>query len=358
MNVYKLTSGKVSGAYQLPIKTEMIAKMVDGEPTLKRVHYIPGSDSIFVEDYKGDEKSKPIWFDDGEIRVAEDNRVLNTLLQKHSWFNKHYVLVNEEETAKKEVGEFETLTKASNSIITEKDEYKLQAMAMIIITPDASNWKAFQCKSELLKYAKNHSKSLLFEMAKPDYESRLIAALSFNKGIVKYNSHRTAVVWNDTAEGIIVRVAEGENGIDRLGEYLSKESEAATSVLQRIGEKTEASIVVNEPVEVIPGKTEAEIRAEVAEELKANSKTEEEIRAEIRAEMELKYAPKTGEVKEPLKEDNPAVEAKKEGDADAENLEKLKEEYKTVTGKDLSPRYYNDVEWISKKIAEAKVANS
>jgi len=337
MNVYKLKNGKTSGSYQLPIRTEMVAKMVDGEKRLKKIHYIPGSDSIFVEDYKGDETSKAVWFEDGEIRVPKENWVLNELLQKHSWFIKHYVLVNEEATAEAEVNEFEILTKASNSIITEKDEYKLQAMAMIVVSMDAANWGAFKCKTELLKYAKNHSKILLAEMAKPDYESRLIATLSFTKQIVKYNAHRTAVVWNDDKEGIIVRVAEGENGIDKLGEFLSKENETSTGVLQRIGEKTDAieSIVSEVPVTT-------------------NTKTEEEIRAEIRAELVLEYAPKTGENADIAKQEIPAVEAKKEGATELSELEKLREEYVAVTGKELSPRFMNDEDWITKKIAEHK----
>lgn len=336
MNVYKLKNGKTSGSYQLPIRTEMIAKMVDNEPRLKNIHYIPGADSFFVEDYKGDEKSKPVWFEDGEIRVPEENWVLNELLQKHSWFNKHYVLVNEEATAEAEVNEFEILTKASNSIITEKDEYKLQAMAMIVVSMDAANWGAFKCKTELLKYAKNHSKVLLAEMAKSDYESRLIAALSFNKKIVKYNAHRTAVVWNDDKEGIIVRVAEGENGIDKLGEFLSKENETSTGVLQRIGEKTETDNVVVNDVEFVATKTEAELRAE------------------IRAEMEQEYAQKNKVVADVPKQEVTAVEAKKEGATEPSDLEKLREEYVAVTGKELSPRFMNNEEWIKKAIAEHK----
>lgn len=343
MNVYKLKNGKTSGSYQLPIRTEMIAKVVEGEKRLKNVHYIPGSNSIFVEDYKGDEKPKPVWFEDGEIRVSEENWVLNELLKKHSWFNKHYVLVNEEATAEAEVSEFEILTKASNSIITEKDEYKLQAMAMIVVSLDASGWGAFKCKTELLKYAKNHSKILLAEMAKPDYEGRLLSALAFNKGFVKYNAHRTAVVWNDGKEGIIVRVAEGQNGIDKLGEFLSKQNEASTLVLQTIGQKTEESeslkeFVVAKKEVVVTGKTEAELRAE--------------LKAELKAEMEAEKAVED----KTMKEEIPAVVAPEvvvaEAIAEPTELELLREQYKAAVGKDLSPRYYNDPEWIKNKIAE------
>lgn len=342
MNVYKLKNGKTSGSYQLPIRSEMIAKVVDGEKRLKNVQYIPGANSIFVEDYKGDEKPKPVWFEDGEIRAPEENWVLNELLKKHSWFNKHYVLVNEEATAEAEVSEFEILTKASNSIITEKDEYKLQAMAMIVVSLDASGWGAFKCKTELLKYAKNHSKILLSEMAKPDYEGRLLSALAFNKGFVKYNAHRTAVVWNDEKEGIIVRVAEGQNGIDKLGEFLSKQNEASTLVLQTIGQKTEEADALKEVVAT----------KKIAAPITADVKTEAELRAELKAELKAEMEAEKANADITPKDDVPTEPVVKDAPAEPSELELLREQYKAAVGKDLSPRYYNDPEWIKTKIAE------
>jgi hypothetical protein len=342
MNVYKLKNGKTSGAFQLAIRGQMVAKSVNGEKVLKKVHYIPGSDSIFVEDYKGDEKPKAVWFDDGELRVAPENKVLNELVQSLSGFNKHYYLVNEEKEAEKEVQDMETLTKASNAIINEKDDYKLQAMAMVLISLDAANWPAMKCKAELLKYAKNHSNLLIAEMAKSDYESRLIAALAFAKNIVKHNLHHTAVVWSDDNEGIIVRVAEGEKGVDKLAQFLSKTSESSTLVLQRIGEKTDALIEVNEEV-VVTGTTKSveEIQAEAIAAYKSTLdpvKTEAEIRAKIMEEMKVSN-------------EEAGVDVKKEV---LEDIDALRIEYKNVTGKDLSPRYANDAEWMKEKINAVK----
>jgi hypothetical protein len=352
MNVYKLKSGKTSGAFQLPLRGILVSREVNGEALLKEIQYIPGASSFYKEDHKGDDKPKPLWFDDGEIRANPDDKILNGLMQIHPWFKDKYVLVNEEETAKEEIGDFERLTKASNAIINEKDDYKLKAMAMILISLDAATWNPFKCKSELLKYAKNHSTTLLASMAKPDYEGRFLAALAFAKGIVKHNEFQTEVLWADGEQGIIVRVAEGEKGVDKLGEFLSKKNDSSSIVLQRIGEKAEALITVNESeVVTAPTKSVEEIQAEAIEAYKSTlvpTKTEAELRAEIQAEMEATY--KKGI--DPIQDGG---DGSKGTDAPVkEDMEALKAEYKEVTGKEVSPRYYNDPEWIKGKIAEAK----
>lgn len=342
MNVYKLKSGKTQGAFQLPLRNEMVTKVVEGEKRLKKIHYIPGADSIFVEDYKGDEKPKPVWFDDGELRVAEENWTLNEVMKNHSWFNKIYVLVNEEATAELEVAEFEKITRANNRIINEKDDHKLRAMAMSIISLDAINWEPFKCKAQLLNYAKNHSSVMIAEMDKPNYENKYIAALAFSQGVVKYNLHHTAVVWGDGDGGTIVKVVEGETGVEKLGRFISVKNESSESVLKRLGEVAEESFVESAK-EVAPIKSEAQLRKEI----------EAKVRAEIAAEN-VGNEPKL-EVVEKAKEDaeidaDNTKEENKAVDYTKLSLEALQEEYKRVTGKNLSPAYAKDVDWMISKI--------
>ena len=69
---FKLMNGKKRGAWQLGIKGMMAKK--DGY--LKKVQYVPGSDSIFAEDHKGDLKPVSPWFDDGFLKVHKDNKIL------------------------------------------------------------------------------------------------------------------------------------------------------------------------------------------------------------------------------------------------------------------------------------------
>lgn len=352
MNVYKLKSGKTSGAFQLPLRGILVPRVIEGETFKKEIQYVPGASSYFKEDHKGDSKPRPLWFDDGEIRVDPDDKVLNELLQIHPWFDSKYYLVSEEANAKKEINDFEKITKASNSIINEKDDFKVKAMAMIIISLDAANWDPFKCKAELLKYAKNHSTTLLTELDKPNYEGRFMAALAFAKGVVKHNQFQTAVLWNDDQEGIIVRVAEGEKGVDKLGEFLSTKSEKSTSVWQRIGEKVEALQIDANTVAPAkgkleaPAKTEKKIAEEAIERYKATlvpAKTEAEIRAEILAELAADQkgdAPETG--KDPVITDL---------GYDVDNIEAVQAKYKELFGKDVANLKKNDLDWINNQIA-------
>lgn len=350
MNVYKLKSGKTSGAFQLPLRGILVPREIESETFMKEIQYVPGSSSFYKEDHKGDSKPKPLWFDDGEIRANPDDKVLNGLLQIHPWFDSKYYLVSEEANAKKEIDDFEKITKASNSIINESDNYKLKAMAMIIISLEAVDWDPFKCKAELLKYAKNHSAIFLKEMDKPNYEGRFMAALAFAKGVVKHNAFQTAVLWNDDQEGIIVRVSEGEKGVDKLGEFLSTKSEKSTSVWQRIGEKVEAmqstvsAKVVTEEVNVTPSKTEAEIAEEAIEKYKATLtpvKSEAEIRAEIEKEFEDKLKGQA----------TTSTDVKKEGNEDPSELEAARAKYKELFEKEVANLKKNDLDWINSQIA-------
>lgn len=350
MNVYKLKSGKTSGAFQLPLRGILVPREIGGETFMKEIQYVPGASSFFKEDHKGDSKPRPLWFDDGEIRVNPDDKVLNELLQIHPWFVSKFYLVNEEATAKEEINDFEKITKASNSIFEEKDDFKLKAMAMTIISLDAANWDPFKCKAELLKYAKNHSTTLLTEISKTNYEGRFMAALAFAKGVVKHNQFQTAVLWDDDKEGVIVRVAEGESGIDKLGEFLSTKSEKSTSVWQRIGEKVESmqsALTSNldaktkeSDVNTTPSKSEKEIADEAIEKYKATLtpvKSEAEIRAEIEKEFEDKLKGQTSSAST--------------NDNKDEELNLARAKYKELFEKDVANLKKNDLDWINSQIA-------
>lgn len=333
MNVYKLKSGKTNGAFQLPLRGILVPREIEGETLLKAIAYIPGASSFYAEDHKGDQPTRPIWFDDGEFRVSQDDKVLNDLMQAHPWFNTNYALVNEEATAKEEVKDFELLAKASNAIINEKDEFKLKAMAMVIISLDAATWDPFKCKAELLKYAKNHTKTLLSELVKVDYEGRLLAALAFSKEIVKYNEFQTAVLWNDDNEGVIVRVAEGESGVDKLGEFLSKKSDSSNLVMQRIGTKVESIASINIVDEVVvSGKTEAEIKAEAIAEYKASLLKDK------------------AEGEKPDLTPEPEVDNTQKAKFDSKNLVEVQTMYKTIFNKEIPPRFKNDLVWLNAEI--------
>lgn len=324
-NVYKLKTGKTTGHWQLPVRTDFISKLVDGKPSLKKIIYVKGAGTIFKDEYKGDLKSENIWFVDGELVAPRENFELNEILQNHRMFNKNYELYDEEVTAQKSMDKLIIAAKATNAVLNETDEDKIKAMAMIIIDEEASNWGPTKCRSTLLEYASKNPDSLLYEMDRPNYQSRYFAALAFNKGIVKYNSHRTAVVWADS-EGKIATVVPGETGLIKLGEIFAKDNDESTQIMQRIGEKINAKIKAAKTVSPDLGYSEADIRAQIEAEYKA------------KYEAQISSANANNQPKEKTE------------------IQLAREGYVEVFGKEVPPNMRNNMTWLKEQIAN--VANA
>lgn len=314
----------------------------------KLINYFPGSDSIFVEDQKSDIKAQEVTFTYNDILsdpatsilVDENNKALINYLKAHSFFNVHYYIHNEDQLAENKLANLDKIEKAF-SLIKENEDLKVQAMALAIFKEEAYGWTATKCKAELKEKATTNPDIIINAMESDRYESKYLSALAFYSGIVKEDQLKGAVIWNDEDGNTILRLAKGENGITKLGELLSTKSDASVLVLQEIGirlNKNEnlKNTTVN-AAETVTGKTEAQIKEEAIAEYKASlapSRTEEEIRAEILAEM-AKGGP-----------------AKEEVNNEPSDLAKAQEKYKEVKGKDVPPRFANDINWLNAKISE------
>jgi len=83
---FQLTNGKKPVSWTLPVKGMMLPKKGAIGKVLKKVHYIKGAESIFVEDYEGDEKPSRITFEDGTLSVNPLEKNLIALLINHKWY--------------------------------------------------------------------------------------------------------------------------------------------------------------------------------------------------------------------------------------------------------------------------------
>lgn len=231
---YRLKNIDNKGSWKLPTKDVMVTKKVGGQKVHKQVQYIPGSDSIFVEDYKGDLKPQAIWFENGKLEVPSHNRVLNELLKRHPWNGKMYELDDPEVKTQNDLKDFKFKRAASN-MIDDADDDKIKAMAMGVYSLEAINWTPDKCRAKLFEKAFTNPKDLVKKLESSDYESHYLSALAFNKRIVKYNNSKTAVLWNSEDAGKIISLAKGENGIIKLGEFLSQDTEESITTTQEIG---------------------------------------------------------------------------------------------------------------------------
>jgi|GEM_PF-1663195 len=349
--IFRLKNGLKPISWQLPYSSLLLPKLTEpGNPEVK-VHYIPGSPSIYQNDYKGQEEPHQIIFEDGELEVRPSDLLLLEICRRHPWFNKWYEEVNEEADANLKLKDFQLRDLASEKLNL-ADDIEIKAIALAVIGYSASDLSPNSCKAQLKEIAYSDPKRLLTEMDNPNYANKYIAALAFLKEIVKTNESNTAIIWTKS-NTMIVRVAIGENPLEKLTEVLSGTSEESAITLQTLGELVGQSKPVS-------AKTSAVINQVTAEE---KGETPEEIEARLRKEFEDKYAnyvPAT-----PVEE---TTEEKTEVDADNSeklvfdpekkyNLEDLQKLYPIILKKDLPPNKKNDAEWLLKAITEANNAS-
>lgn len=320
-NIYRLKSKlATSKSWQLPLKKFLIEKIIEKDGSTislgpRKVVYVPGANSIFREDIQGDLKPESIWFENGELRVPESDILLNTLLKKHALYGQMFELWSQDKEDEKRL-EIQRAKASARQLIDDADFDKVKSIALAVFGPVAINWSDTKCELELREYADTKPKKLKAIMDEKDYSAKQLAALAFVKGITKVNEGKTAVIWSDS-EGVIVKLAKGENGIKELGRYLSVANEESTTVLQSIGERLEALDTGTEKI--------------------GNESDLEKENAELRAKLEA-LQPKNSAPKD---------------DKSLNEIQQARADYKAKFQKDVPPNMKNKLDWILNKLGEA-----
>lgn len=234
---FRLKNGYKPVSWTLPIKNEMAQKEdKQGNLRLKSIQYIPGHESYFKEDHKGDDKPVVPVFEYGVLKVQKKNTVLFDMLTKaHSGFNNSFELVDKEQDAKKEL-DFSSKVRKALGLVNGATEEEVIATGIVLIGYNMMNYGETYVRAKLDNIAMKNPDKVILEMKDGDYKSKYIAALAFLNGIVETNASNTAVLWSDNNQPI-VRVATGENPFHKLATYLTASSEESMVTLQEIGNR-------------------------------------------------------------------------------------------------------------------------
>ena len=241
-NIYRLKGGLTPKSWQLPLQDTYAKKLIETasgkQEVFKRMKYIPGTNSIFEEDNKGDLQPQTKWFLNGVLKVRKDDWLKNQILENHPWLNLKYELWSQdiEDTNMLQLLRFKS---EARQLIDDSDPNKIQAIALAVFEMSAALWTPEKAELELRKYADEDPKELHRVMNESDYESKLVAGLAFTKGLVKENDNKSKVVWCDS-NGEILKLAKGERGILELGRFLSQRNDDSEMVMQSIGDRLEA----------------------------------------------------------------------------------------------------------------------
>lgn len=336
MNIYKLKDNLKPISWQVPLKELVLEKIEEGvNKGLRKVKYVPGTNSIYAEDLKGDYQPVSLWFENGELHIPKSDILANEILQRHPLNNKMWYLWTEDGEIQEQL-EKARLRDEVRELINTSDEDNLRASSIAIFGYTASRWSKDRCELELRKYADEKPLELKAELKSDGYESKLLSALAFSKGIVATNLSETSIVWNDTTQGVILTLAKGENKIHKLGEYLSERTEESLIVMQTIGEKIDALKVKTPEVETKKDK-ENELPNAVKELLE---KQNAEIKR-LKALLENKDNPN------PTTEDDGQTHSFEEY-----SLEELQKAYEDKFEKPAPNSKKNNTEWLIQKLSE------
>ncbi len=309
-NEYRLKEYKTALSWQLPLKQVNIEKIINGKSLgLRRIKYVPGSNSIFAEDIKGDLVPESIWFEKGVLFVQVNDLLKNEILDKHPWKDKLYELYSPAKEAKTKLQFLRGKDKV-RKLIDESEPGKIQAIAAAIFGTVAFDWELDICELELRQYADKEPAKLEKELLGKDYEAKYIAALALAKRIVTTDTNSSKVIWNDTSRGEILPLAKGEAALYKLSEYLLTRTNESETLLQEIT-----------------------IRAKkFAVDVKNKGKDTKDMLVEAQAS-------KIEELEKLLEKNSQEKE-----------LAEAREEYSKIFGKEVSMRFKNDLEYLNNKI--------
>lgn len=230
---FRLKGKKKAGSY---ILSRGMAK--DGD-VLKAISYRPGASSIFDEDnLKSVARRKSVVFKFNErahdpaveITVPHSNGMLLKFLKSHQDFGKVYDIYDEDQVNQNKVEQYEKIEKAL-AYIGEGDDNEIKATAMAIFGLDYFVRSIPKCKIALKEKAMKEPQDVIAAFEAPNYHHKYMVSLMFCSGVIKNNDSHTAIQWADT-NGTILTIATGENGIDKLTEFISRGSEQGLVLLQ------------------------------------------------------------------------------------------------------------------------------
>ena len=337
--IFRLTiEGKTPSTWELPQTNVMGLKEGKGK---KFIDYYPGEDSCFVEDIQAKNKDLrpakvPLFQYNAqtkqtELAVDETNLALMNYLKTHPWFGVKFKLFSKQKEAEESLAEYQNVEKALE-LIKESDELKVKAISMAVFGLQSFYKTYTQCAAELKAKAIREPLVIIQAMEATNYETKYVSGLAFVSNIIKLNPTHTAIVWADSSEGVILHVAQGENGLDKLTNFLTNETKEAQVLLQEFNtrlERKERMAVRSEDSDKLLSEKDREI-AELKRQLAESTKTTAPIVAE--------------KVVEELEEEVP--------EKGKSTLEQLQEDYVNKFGKEAPIAYKNNEVWLAKKLAE------
>lgn len=353
---FRLTTGKKEGTWVLPKGT------AEKDGDLKYIDYFKGSHSYFEEDNaKTIFEREAVVFEYNdilndpacEIQVPKSNKVLINYLRVHPYNGIHYAEHNPEQIAEEKSKNLDKVGEAFEILSKETSDIRVQAMAVAILGAEFASKTLAECSAALKEIAiKNPDKILEKNNNETNFEAKFLSALAFQANVVKEGEGGTSVIWNDENRGVIIRLAQGQRGLDKLAELFTQSDDESRNLLQAISEKanvvTKAEVFSVQEAQIL--KEDNAKKDQVLEDYKAKNAEMEAELAELRAFKEAQKSTNSTQnnfMQSTTSEDTENVKL------DDLTLEEIQKAYVEMFKKDLPPAQKNNKEWILGKLKEA-----
>lgn len=349
--VFRLITGKLEGTYSL----KRGVGLKNG--VLKDIAYRPGTDSIFEEDNKGsvsEQKEVVFKYNDLlndpaiEVVVPNANKVLIDFLRTHAKFGVDYIEYNQDKVSEERTKLSDDIFKALE-FVNVSDDNETHATALAVFGLDYFSKSIAVCRADLKEKAVKEPKKVIDAFSAPDFKNKYVSSLAFCSDVIKMNNTNTAIVWTDTNSPII-SIAKGENGIDKLAEFLGSATDETKVLLQEFQARLDK-------------KTNSGPTVDASKELKQKDKKIAELEAKLAAATNT--ATETKPIVEPVEDDtdgasgliletDEAKQALLAKDPATMNLAEAQAAYVLKFKKPLPIAYKNKIEWLVAQLTKTE----
>lgn len=218
--VYKLTRDRAPLACIIPSRSSRNSALLyfDEEQGVNRtIRYAINQKSCFEDEQDGNAVVTPVIFEDGMLRVARTNPVLQQFLHYHPLNGKRFIEVDYGKDAAEEV---EQLTAEVDALIEAKSLSieQLENLGRVVFNKDVSKMTSSELRRDVLIFAKQNPSTFLNILSDPKLKLQSTVQLFFDNKIIAFRNKRREVYFN--LEGNKKRLTTIPFGVDPV-QYLA-----------------------------------------------------------------------------------------------------------------------------------------
>jgi len=218
--VYRLTRDRAPLSCIIPSRSSRNSALLyfDEEQGINRpIRYAINQKSCFEDEQDGNAVVTPVIFEDGMLRVARTNPVLQQFLHYHPLNGKRFIEVDFGKDAAEEVAQ---LTAELDALIEAKSLSieQLENIGRVLFNKDVSQMTSSELRRDVLIFAKQNPSTFLNILSDPKLKLQSNVQLFFDNKLIIFKNKKREVYFN--LEGNKKRLTMIPFGVDAI-QYLA-----------------------------------------------------------------------------------------------------------------------------------------